>query len=290
LKTGRNNFCPCGSGKKYKKCCYLKNNALDTKSNLEESDTDDDENLIESAFLVQAINNLRKFTLDRKPHIKEYYKIRKMHSEIINTMVSYYEAGKFQLKMDNNYFFNNEHPTKNSGALHLVETRFDSETREGRQALFDLLIYKASPNMNCITEGFIKSRRYRKPEKIEFLNSMLYSTIGLFEITKTDINEAYVYLKDIFTEIEYKIVDIALSGNPVYDDLCVYTRLIKFHDTIFSTGLCLTFNKKDDFIKNYIHNQKKDYKSEKEFLRFVQLYNYYSNNHNKIKILTNIIK
>ncbi|MDR0942113.1 MAG: SEC-C domain-containing protein [Holosporales bacterium] len=25
-KIGRNDPCPCGSGKKYKKCCFLKNN------------------------------------------------------------------------------------------------------------------------------------------------------------------------------------------------------------------------------------------------------------------------
>lgn len=24
MKTGRNDLCPCGSGKKYKKCCLLK--------------------------------------------------------------------------------------------------------------------------------------------------------------------------------------------------------------------------------------------------------------------------
>lgn len=24
MKTGRNDFCPCGSGKKYKKCCLNK--------------------------------------------------------------------------------------------------------------------------------------------------------------------------------------------------------------------------------------------------------------------------
>ncbi|MGH7393345.1 MAG: SEC-C metal-binding domain-containing protein, partial [Candidatus Rokuibacteriota bacterium] len=26
-KVGRNDPCPCGSGKKYKKCCYLKQGA-----------------------------------------------------------------------------------------------------------------------------------------------------------------------------------------------------------------------------------------------------------------------
>ncbi|MGB4439080.1 MAG: SEC-C metal-binding domain-containing protein [Sedimentibacter sp.] len=302
MKIGRNNLCPCGSGKKYKKCCYLKNNNLDTETNLKESDADDDadnygddflnlsENFNEQAFLLQTIDSLRRFSLDRKSHIKEYYKIRKMHSEIINTMISYHEANKFELKIDNNYIYNNEHPIINNETFHLIESNFDFETREGVQALYDLLIYKVSHNLSCITEDFIKSHRYRKPEKIEFLHSMLDSTIGLFEITKTDINEGYVYLKDIFTDIEYKIVDIALSGNHIYDNFYMYTRLIKYHDIIFNTGLSLTFTKKDGFIKNHIRNHKKNYASEEELIRFIQLYNYYSRNPNKMKIFTNILK
>ncbi len=30
MKTGRNAPCPCGSGKKYKKCCLNKANAVQT--------------------------------------------------------------------------------------------------------------------------------------------------------------------------------------------------------------------------------------------------------------------
>jgi hypothetical protein len=298
MKIGRNDPCPCGSGKKYKKCCYLQNNNLDSEIKLKESDADDyednflnsSENFNESAFFLQTTTNLRRFSLDRKLHIKEYYKIRKMHSEIINTMASYHENGKFKLKIDNNYNYNNEHPIKSQETFHLIESSFDFETREGVQALYDFLIYKTSHNMNCITEDFIQSHRYRKPEKIEFLHSMLNSTIGLFEIIKTDSNEGYVYLKDIFTDIEYKIVDIALSGSQIYDDFYMYTRLIKYHDITFNTGLSLTFNKKDVFIKNHIRNHKKNYTSEGELLRFTQLYNYYSKNPNKVKILTNTIK
>jgi len=29
LKTGRNDPCPCGSGKKYKKCCLARDEALE---------------------------------------------------------------------------------------------------------------------------------------------------------------------------------------------------------------------------------------------------------------------
>lgn len=99
-----------------------------------------------------------------------------------------------------------------------------------------------------------------------------------------------MYLKDIFTDIEYKIVDIALSGSHIYDDFYMYTRPIKYHDITFNTGLSLIFNKEDAFIKNHIRNHKKDYSSEGEFLRFIQLYNYYSKNPDKMKIFTNTIK
>lgn len=296
MNIGRNDLCPCGSGKKYKKCCYLQNNNIDTELILKESDVDDfeddllSEDFNNQEFLLEFINNLRKFTLDRKSHIKEYYKIRKLHSDIVNTMVLYHESDKFKLKIDNNYIKSNENSIKNIETLHFTQTNFNLETREGTQGLYDLLIYKASPNMNCITEDFINSHRYRKPEKIEFLNSMLDSKLGLFEITKTDLDNGYVFFKDVFTDMEYKIVDIALSGSPKYDDFYIYTRLIKYHDIIFSTGLNLVFNKKDSFIKNHINDHKKNYNYDSEFRRFTQLYNYYNNNSKKIKIFTNTIK
>lgn len=196
------------------------------------------------------------------------------------------------MKTDNNYIYNNEHghPIKDKEILYLIESSFDLGTREGVQSIYDILIYKASFNMNCITEDFIQSNRYRKPDKIEFLHSMLDSTIGLFEVTKTDITEGYVYLKDIFTDIEYKIVDIALSGNRVYDEIYMYTRLIKYHDITFGTDLNLIFNKNDVFIKNHIREHKKNYIPESELLRFTQLYNYYSQNPKKIGLFTNVIK
>lgn len=296
MNIGRNDLCPCGSGKKYKKCCYLQNNNIDTELILKESDVDDfeddlfSEDFNNQEFLLEFFINLRKFTLDRKSHIKEYYKIRKLHSDIVNTMVLYHESDKFKLKIDNNYIKSNENSIKNIETLHFTETNFNLETREGTQGLYDLLIYKASPNMNCITEDFINSHRYRKPEKIEFLYSMLDSKLGLFEITKTDFDNGYVFFKDVFTDMEYKIVDIALSGSPKYDDFYIYTRLIKYHDIIFSTGLNLIFNKKDSFIKNHINDHKKIYNYDSEFRRFTQLYNYYNNDSKKIKIFTNTIK
>ena len=298
MKIGRNSPCPCGSGKKYKKCCYPKNVSHDTESSYITPEADDYgndlsdlfESINDTEFILQTITKLRLFLLEKKSHIKEYYKIRKLHSDIVNAMVKYQEANKFKSIIDDNNIFNQENLINNKDAFHLVESSFDLETREGMQAFYDLLIYKQTYNINCITEDFIKARRYRIPEKIEFLHSMLNSTIGLFEITKTDMNEGYVYFKDIFTGIEYKLVDIALSGNQIFDNIYIYTRLITYHDIIFNTGLSLSFDKNDSFIKNHILNHKENYAPETELNRFIQLYNYYSQNPDKMQIVTNTIK
>lgn len=110
--------------------------------------------------MLEVINNLRRYSLDKKPHIKKYYKIRKLHSEIINTMVRYYETSKFELKIDNDYISNNEHSFKNNEALHLIESSFDLETREGIQGLYDLLIYKSTKKITNQKKNFLDLLNY----------------------------------------------------------------------------------------------------------------------------------
>ena len=41
MKVGRNEPCPCGSGKKYKHCCYAKDSAMRAATEIEESESDD---------------------------------------------------------------------------------------------------------------------------------------------------------------------------------------------------------------------------------------------------------
>ena len=101
------------------------------------------------------------------------------------------------------------------------------------------------------------------------------------------MDEGYVYLKDVLTGAEYTIIDIGLSGNPGYDDYYIYTRIITYQDVSFGTGLNLIFSKTDNFIKNHIRQHKKDFKANGEFLRFMQLYNRYSQYPDKIKVVTN---
>ena len=248
-------------------------------------DDNDDDHYKEQESFITAMNNLRRFFLDKKPHIKKYYKIRNMHSEIVSTMIQYYDDGKFERQTDTDFVSEPEHKKE----IHLMESSFDLDTRTGAQGFYDIWIYKTAANMTCITDDFIRDHHYRKPEKIEFLHSMLDSKLGLFELTGTDREEGYAYLKDVFTGAEYTIIDIGLSGDLHYDNFYIYTRIITYQDISFGTGLNFIFEKTDSFIKNHIQQHKKDFKPKGEFFRFTQLYNRYSQYPDKIRVITNKI-
>jgi len=293
MKIGRNDPCPCGSGKKYKKCCLLKQQNTVAATNDEDAGFDkQDSGLEEQNILFSFLNNFRSYFLESKPHIKEYKKIRKLHGDIINSMADYHDSGKFEQKVDLNYAsdFTSAHKKEDrikDNTVILLESSFDLDTREGTHGFYDMLIYKNTPNTNCITEEFIQKHRYRKPDKIEFLQSMLDSTLGLFEITKTDSKEGYAYIKEVFTDSEYRITDVALSGDKNYDKFYIYTRIITYHNVSFSIGLNFIFIKTDPFIKSYIKREKKGYTALAEFRRFVELYNRFSRDSNKVHVITN---
>ncbi len=116
---------------------------------------------------------------------------------------------------------------------------------------------------------------------------MLDSKLGLFEVTGTDGKEGYVYIKDVFTGVEYTIIDIGLSGQPNFGDFYFYTRIISYHGINFGTGLNLIFTKTDNFIKRHIQEHKKDFNPNGEFERFTQLYNRFSKYPDKIQLVTN---
>jgi hypothetical protein len=235
--------------------------------------------------IITGINNLRRIFLDKKPHIKAYYKTRNIHSEIINAMIQYHHDGNFKRQ------FERAEPNIISETkpenIHLLESKFDLNTREGGQAFYDMLIYKPAPEINCITDDFIRNHRYKKPEKIDFLHSMSDSKLGLFEVTGTDMENGYAYIKNVFTDVEYKIIDIGLSGQQNYDTIYLYTRIITYGTISFSTGLNLIFTKTDKFIKNHIQKYKKDFNPNWEFVRFIELYNHFSKDKDRVKIVTN---
>lgn len=136
--------------------------------------------------------------------------------------------------------------------------------------------------MNCITEEFLQTNRYKKKEKEEFLKSMLDSKAGLYEIIKTDFEEAQVYLKNVLNGEIIKLTDIGMSGNKNNTGHYFYTRIIAYNDINFGTGLSLIFDKKDKFIQKWIKDNKKEYNKKQEIFRFLELYNKYRDDGNKI--------
>ena len=359
MRIGRNKPCPCGSGKKYKKCCALKqpgdiaqstanpfepqvysndfkndNDKTDEfehdndktdgfehdndktdgfehdNDKTDEFEHDDDkwdkfeqnndnwDDLFDTntrELMIEFATKMRLFFLNKKAHIKEYKKIRRLHSEVLTKMMDCFYSGEFEQKIDTDYTskYVAEHYAEKSKTTHatliLTELKFD-ESDIGARGLCDMIVYKPSPNINCLTEEFIEKHRYRKPEKKEFLQSMLDSKLGLFEITGTDLDEGYAFIRDIFNGTKYKITDIGISGGGNADIFYLYTRIITYHGISFSTGLNFMFTKSDPFIKNFIKENKKNYTPEGEFGRFAQLYNRFSKDQNGVKTIINLFQ
>ena len=282
-ETGRNDPCPCGSGKKYKKCCFGEEPI--------EAPAVIDEKREEAKFLYQALNNLHGMLLERKPHIREYKKIRRLHSEIIDSMAAYHDAGKFEQKADEDVSIpasgteGKDEETRRT--LILLESDFNMEETEGAQGFYEMLIYKTAPNMNCITEEYLQKHIFKKPEKVELLQCMLASRVGLFETMDTDPDEGYAHLREVFTGEEYTITDIGLSGSQGAQRFYIYTRIITCRGISFGTGLNLLFAKKDPFIQDFIERERKNYMPLGEVVRFITLYNRFSKDHSGIDVLTN---
>lgn len=283
MKPGRNELCFCGSGKKYKKCCLNKERNEETENN-----TKSQASFKEQEMWYRMFNNVRRFNLDKKPHIKQYYRTKKLHGEILGAMIKHYDDGKFEQIFDRDYLPRG-YAQDDPRLLYLIESSFDLETDIGIEGFYDMLVYKSAPNANCITEEFIRNSRYRKPEKIEFLRCMLDSKLGLFEVIGTEMNEGFAFFKEVFTGTEYTVTDIGLSGNQ-NADFYIYTRIVTYQGVSFCAGLNFLFSKTDDFIKNHIRHHSKDYNPDAEFLRFTQMYNQYSKFPDKINVVTNRLK
>lgn len=253
---------------------------FDTEDILEfEDDYEDNEEDDLIKGLYQIKNNFRDFLLKDKPHIKEYRKARKIHGEIMDSMMSYFESSKYKENTEKNYM-NIIKQQKNE--IKQLDTFFDTRTQLGVQALANIVIYKNIETMECITEEFIKTNRYKKKEKEDFLKSMLNSKAGLFEIIKTDFEEAQVYIKNVLNGEIIQLTDIGMSGNKNNTGHYFYTRIISYNDINFGTGLSLIFDKKDKFIQKWIKDNKKDYNEKQEVIRFLELYNKYRDDENKI--------
>jgi hypothetical protein len=287
MKTGRNEKCPCGSGQKYKRCC-LGTGAVFTPEVVEALDIDeitqedvfkafktftekmDKNEMIETAHRMSTEVQTKK--LEALTHIQVYQKLRDLHGEIVEDMHTFLENGKFHDAVEKNMALKTDNKLDNA-YISIIESKFKLEDENETQALYDLMIYKHAPNINCIIEHYLSTNRYRNREKISFMESMLNSKLGLFSIEKIDKEQGYVYLEDVFTGEEHQIVDIALSnsGDQTTRAILLYRRIITHNGISFGTAFHKMFEKSESFIKRFINAEKKNHVVEEELLRFAKI-------------------
>ena len=219
-------------------------------------------------MMMDHLKHMQSLILKGKQHIKDYKKARKIQTEIVDSMLKYLDQGKFDIDND----------------IENINCKIDTSTEIGMQAMVNALVYKNADNISCITEEYIKNKKYRSQEKIDMLKSMLNSEAGLFEITKAEYEEGKVYLRNVLNNKEYCIIDFELSCNVIYGQIYVYTRVITYHDISFGTGFNFAFFKDDKFICKWIKRNLKEIDKKQEITRFIELYREYMKNDNKIMI------
>lgn len=214
--------------------------------------------------------NLNKFQLNSKTHIKKYNKLRKLHSEIIDSMENYIIDGKYNI---NDYYSSIYNDIDKE--IPKLDFILDSNDVDDRTILNDLFMYKNHSKIMSITEIYLQKNKFRNEEKIKMLNSMKNSYVGLFKVVATDRNDGYITYEDVFTKKRFKVIDIAMSSTLKVDKkrmIYVYNRIITFDDISFGTGIHCMMTSEHKLLKEFIKKHK--YKNCSDFSRCLLLYGY----------------
>ena len=212
--------------------------------------------------------NLNKLQLNSKKHIKKYNKLRKLHSEIIDSMENYIIDGKYNISDNYNSIYIDA-----DKEIPKLDFDLDSNDVDDRTILNDLFMYKNHSKLMSITELYLQKNKFRNEEKIKMLNSMKNSYVGLFKVIDTDRNDGYITYEDVFTKKKFKVIDIAMSSTLKVDKkriIYVYNRIITFDDISFGTGIHCMMTSEHKLLKEFI--KKHMYKNCSDFSRCLLLY------------------
>lgn len=238
----------------------------------------------EAEFWLKGMENLRIFMLKRNDHIKKYYKCRRIHSEVLNSMEDYITNGKYDL----NDALNEIADSLLKEAKHnpkVLNINIDFNNELDFSIFTDISIYKNHPNMKCVLEDYLLKNKFRNAEKVEMLHTMQNSFLSFFKLKKQKEN-GMVELEDLATNKIYNVTDIALS-NPMYkrNNIYLYSRLITMYDINFLSST-MVFPNNIKKINNYIKDCK--YKKKSKLVEILEVYNLHKEYGLKIK--TNKIK
>ena len=193
MKTiGRNDPCPCGSGKKYKKCCMLK----------------------------EDIANLGTF---------RYEKNLAVRSSAVEKIIKMAD-GKISISQRDVLLFLTDSPIFKERIIDPFSgTREDAFIF---QYLLNSLLVYAYPvdgSGDYLWKYCLDKYRSRfSEEEALFLQSLKNFTGGFFQVKEIDPNEYLIVAEDIFTAKTYKIMDRGMSSNIVKHD--IFTGLLVPYD------------------------------------------------------------
>ena len=213
--------------------------------------------------------NLNKFLLNSKSHIKKYNRLRKLHSEIIDSMENYIIDGKYNIN-------DNFHSIYDNIDKEITELDFDLDSNnvDDRTVLNELFMYKNHPKLTSITEVYLKKSKFKNAEKVKMLNSMKNSYVGLFKVIGVDMNNGYITYEDVFTNRKFRVIDIAMSSTFRINKertIYIYNRVITYDNISFGTGIHCMMTSEHKLLQEFI--KKHDYKKVSDFSRCLLLYN-----------------
>lgn len=224
------------------------------------------------------INLNRRFFLDKEEHIKKYYKARKIHEEVLNSMINYMDREKVPLE---EYFKTiAEDIQKETG---LLQISIGNETPDEAIIFNELFMYKNHKKIPSLTEIYIDIKKLKEKEKVKMLNAMKDSIVGLFKIIDCDHSSGYVTYEDVFTGKKYKVIDISMSSCEMINkdrEIYIYNRIISYDGISFGTGIPIAFSGENKKLKEFI----KKYKNKEcsDFSKCLLLYDISKNSANRI--------
>ncbi len=214
------------------------------------------------------VNLNRNLFLNRKDHIKKYYRARKIHSSVLEIMVNYIDSGKLPI---DEYFdrivFDVRRETKG------LEIFLDNQELNDAVIFNELFMYKTHNKFPSLTEIYIQKKKFKSQEKVKMFYAMNDSIVGLFKVIGYDNVNGYVTYQDVFTKKKYKIIDISMSSLGKLNEgreLYIYNRIIVYDGIWFGTGLPCIFNGNNKWLKDFIKHHK--YTSSSNFSRCLMLY------------------
>ena len=155
--------------------------------------------------IAALVNNLASmYNNQHKDHIQKYHTTRKLVYEVLSIMNNEVQNNlEHYINQYKLYFYNNVKYFSNK----LNNTAIEYNV------LFKSLVFFNIVNNESLVNKYIRTKRFKKEDKIKMLNALSNYQVGIYKISNIDKDNAYVTLKDIKTNKEIIIIDEGLVNS-----------------------------------------------------------------------------